>query len=48
MTTVASGRCISAPSLVDNAIGRKPKLATSSVIKKGRNRIIKYAGSAVF
>ena len=39
MTTVASGRCISAPSLVDNAIGKKPRLATKAVIRTGRNRI---------
>jgi hypothetical protein len=38
MTTVANGRCISAPSPEDNAIGRKPKLATKAVIKTGRNR----------
>ncbi len=38
ITTVASGRCISAPSLVDIAIGKNPRLATSAVIKMGRSR----------
>ena len=38
MTTVASGRCISAPSLVERAIGRNPKLATKAVIRTGRRR----------
>ena len=32
MTTVASGRCTSAPALVDSAIGIKPKAATAAVI----------------
>jgi len=39
ITTVASGRWISAPALVAIAIGRNPKLATSAVIKIGRIRI---------
>ena len=40
MTTVASGRCTSAPMPVLNAIGRKPRLATSVVISTGRSRVI--------
>ena len=30
ITTEANGRCISAPSPVDSAMGRNPKLATSA------------------
>ena len=37
-TTVASGRCTSAPMPVFNAIGINPKLATKAVIKTGLNR----------
>src|SRR3954471_23110590 len=33
MTTVARGRCTSAPVEVDRAIGTNPRLATSAVIK---------------
>src|SRR5690606_39573331 len=33
--TVAKGFCTSAPALVLNAIGKKPKLATDAVIKTG-------------
>ena len=39
MTTVASGRCTSAPTPVLNAIGTKPRLATSVVISTGRSRV---------
>ena len=35
MTTVANGRCTSAPMLVASAMGRKPRLATNAVIKTG-------------
>ena len=38
MTTYASGRCISAPSPVESAIGKNPKLSTRAVIKIGRSR----------
>ena len=38
MTTVASGRCTSAPAEVDSAIGRKPSEATVAVISTGRRR----------
>ena len=40
ITTVASGRCTSTPVPVFNAIGTKPRLATSAVINTGRKRII--------
>ena len=40
MTTVAKGFCTSAPAPFENAIGKKPKLATVAVIKTGRNRKI--------
>ena len=40
MTTVASGRCISAPSLVDRAIGRNPRLATMAVMRTGLSRVM--------
>ena len=33
MTTVASGRCTSAPAEVESAIGMKPRHATSAVIE---------------
>ena len=39
MTTVASGRCTSAPTPVLNAIGTKPSEATSAVISTGRSRV---------
>ena len=38
MTTVASGFCTSAPAPLANAIGTKPRLATSAVITTGRSR----------
>ena len=38
MTTVASGRWISAPGVVAVAIGMKPKPATRAVIRIGRSR----------
>src|SRR5262249_20894375 len=37
MTTVASGRCTSAPTPVLKAIGTNPRLATSAVISTGRS-----------
>ena len=40
ITTVASGRCTSAPALVETAIGMKPTLATSAVISTGRSRVV--------
>ena len=39
MTTVASGRCTSAPAPVAIAMGTKPNEATSAVIRTGRNRV---------
>ena len=39
MTTVASGRCTSAPAPVAIAIGTKPSEATSAVISTGRSRV---------
>ena len=39
MTTVARGRCTSAPVPVASAIGTKPSEATSAVIKTGRKRV---------
>ena len=39
MTTVASGRCTSAPVPVASAIGTKPSDATSAVISTGRSRV---------
>ena len=39
MTTVASGRCTSAPAPVASAIGTKPSEATSAVISTGRSRV---------
>ena len=38
MTTVASGRCTSAPVPCESATGMKPRLATSAVIRTGRSR----------
>lgn len=40
ITTVASGRCTSAPVPVANAIGIKPSDATQAVINTGRKRRI--------
>src|SRR5206468_7480303 len=40
MTTVASGRCTSAPAPVETAIGMNPTLATSAVIRTGRSRMV--------
>ena len=37
ITTVASGRCTSAPEPLLKAIGKKPSDATKAVIKTGRN-----------
>ena len=37
ITTVANGRCTSAPAPLLTAIGRKPKEATKAVINTGRN-----------
>jgi len=39
ITTVANGRCTSAPVPVARAMGINPKEATSAVIKTGRNRV---------
>lgn len=39
ITTVASGRCTSAPAPVASAIGTKPRDATSAVISTGRSRV---------
>ena len=39
ITTVASGRCTSAPVPVAKAIGRKPSDATNAVISTGRSRV---------
>ena len=38
ITTVARGRCTSAPAEVASAIGRKPREATVAVISTGRSR----------
>ena len=38
MTTVANGRCTSAPSPVESAIGRNPIDATRAVMSTGRRR----------
>ena len=43
ITTVASGRCTSAPSPWESAIGRKPIDATSAVINTGRKRTIQLS-----
>ena len=37
-TTVASGRCVSAPTPVDSSIGTRPRIATEAVISTGRSR----------
>src|SRR4029453_10605060 len=39
ITTVANGRCTSAPALVERAIGMKPNAATAAVISTGRKRV---------
>jgi len=39
ITTVASGRCTSAPTSVLSAIGIKPRLATRAVIRTGLSRV---------
>ena len=39
MTTVARGRCTSAPAPLASAIGMKPSDATSAVISTGRRRV---------
>ena len=38
VTTVASGRCTSAPVPTLNAMGTNPRLATSAVMSAGRRR----------
>ena len=40
MTTVASGRCTSAPAFVDTAIGKKPKAAAVAVSNTARKRSV--------
>jgi hypothetical protein len=40
ITTVAKGRWTSAPALVANIMGMKPRLATSAVINTGRSRMV--------
>src|SRR5690606_41114944 len=40
ITTAANGLCTSAPALVLNAIGRKPKLATDAVINTGLSLVL--------
>ena len=40
ITTVANGFCTSAPALVLNAIGKKPKLATDAVINTGLSLVL--------
>ena len=47
ITTVASGRCTSAPGAVDNAMGTKPTMSMSAVIKTGRSLITVEPGGAV-
>ena len=39
MTTVASGRCTSAPAWVEIAIGMNPNAATSAVVTTGRKTV---------
>ncbi len=39
MTTVARGRCTSAPGPVASAMGTKPNDATSAVMRTGRSRV---------
>ena len=46
MTTVASGRCTSAPAWVEIAIGMKPNAATAAVVSTGRSTVRRCAGSA--
>ena len=46
VTTVASGRCTSAPALVETAIGRKPRLAAVAVVSTGRSRSIAASRAA--
>ncbi len=48
ITTVASGRCTSAPTPVLNAIGTKPRLATRAVISTGLNRCCAPSNTASF
>ena len=38
MTTVANGRCTSAPAEVETAMGRKPNMAAVAVSRMGRRR----------
>ena len=40
MTTVASGRCTSAPAFVDIAIGMNPNAATIAVVSTGRSTVL--------
>src|SRR5581483_10262421 len=46
MTTIARGRCTSAPAPVAIAIGTNPRLATSAVIKIGRSRVSEPSNTA--
>lgn len=46
ITTVANGRCTSAPAPVANAIGTKPSDATNAVIETGRRRRSAPSGTA--
>ena len=46
ITTVARGRCTSAPALVARAIGTNPSDATSAVINTGRKRILAPSSAA--
>src|SRR5918995_741167 len=39
ITTVANGRCTSAPADLASAIGRNPRLATHAVMRTGRSRV---------
>jgi len=40
MTTVASGRCTSAPEPLDTAMGMNPRFATKAVMSTGRSLVI--------
>ena len=40
ITTVAKGRCTSAPADCENAIGKKPKAAAAAVSNTGRKRSV--------
>ena len=40
ITTVANGRCTSAPELLEIAMGMNPNAPQDAVIKTGRNRSI--------